>query len=197
MFNAGVSDKKYDTKTLKVKFQIPTAAKDAIYDATKAQEIGVVSCVGIMPMTVWVINPEGQTGRCDTYVDVQNNMGATPKSGNCAIKSSGICFAPNIRNVNLEFGSCAFSIFDTELSYSASLQSTSKKTIIIDNPFKFMINKFCMPLDSFLHIDLAKKNTNYLYGISTFDMVMLSKHILGKEIIKDSFAQQMSWNCVN
>ncbi len=183
-FVADYSDKKYDIKDLKIKIQIPSAAKDATYDATKAKDEAIADCVGIVPVTIWVVNPEGQTERCDTYVDVQNNMGATLT--NCPLQPSGICIMPDVRAVGLDFGKARAINFEKNLSYSETPNGKPSYPFF-DNPFKPNLLKRCVPLNKYFNIDFYDPTENYLAGISTFDLVLLSKHVLGTQILKDSF----------
>jgi hypothetical protein len=188
-FVADASDKKYDIKDLKFKIQIPAASSNAIYDASKAKEVVSVSCVGILPITLWAINPDGETDRCDTYADIQNNMGATPIAGGCQGILSGTCTLPNVKNVSLAFKVGYGNIIsETKLSYS-DVPNGVPTVVFPSQPLIKKTIHNCVPLDKYFNIDFTdfEQKTNPLTGVSTFDLVLMSKHILGVVVIKDTF----------
>jgi hypothetical protein len=150
-------------------------------DGLAARDTIIIGCVGIIPIRLWATDEYGNKDYCDTYIDVQNNMGATPRDGNCiqgepslgyvlsgsVVTSNGKAFekatvviksskAAKDLNVNVNTG-----------SYGTYVQPGADVTCSVS------------------------KNDDPLNGVSTFDLVLISKHILGTQLITDAYAKMI------
>ena len=89
--------------------------------------------------------------------------------------------AQNTQKVSFANDTCLFKTFD--LSYAISDSPTPPNTY---NPLTIM--SLDIPKGKYLHLKLDSKissNTNHLNGVSALDMVLISKHILGTQVINN------------
>ena len=90
--------------------------------------------------------------------------------------------AQTTQKVSFASDTCLFKTFD--LSYVISDSPTPPNTY---NPL--IIMSLDVPKGKYLHLKLDSKissNTNPLNGVSTLDLVLISKHILGTQVINTS-----------
>jgi hypothetical protein len=136
-----------------------------------------VGCVGIVPIRIWAIDAAGNADYCDTYVDVQNNMGATPKEGNCKpVTLVGTKVAGAITTSNGK------ALENTLVTVEASNAANPFKANVATGAFSTLVGTGANVKVT------ADKNDNPLNGVSTFDLVLISKHILGTQTISDKYA---------
>ncbi|MEO6037358.1 MAG: T9SS type A sorting domain-containing protein [Saprospiraceae bacterium] len=123
---------------------------------------------GTQPVELWVIDQAGNADFCETYVIVQDNNGNC--EGNPTLLSAcakSYCTGTGISDVTFEFSGSSNAI----------------------PPFSMFIpgsgNNGCanfpsVPISSNVTIT-PSKDTNPLNGVSTYDLVLISRHILGLE----------------
>ena len=91
--------------------------------------------------------------------------------------------AQNTQKVSFANDTCLFEKFN--LSYIISDSQTPPNTY---NPLTIM--SLDVPKGKYLHLKLDSKissNTNPLNGVSTLDLVLISKHILGTQVISSPY----------
>jgi hypothetical protein len=139
-----------------------------------------IGCTGIVPLRIWAKYPDGNWETCDTYVDVQNNMGATPKNNNC----NQVCSLPgyyikgNIKSVNNKI---IFNAIVKIKSSSLAIGALNYKTLK-DTTYRVLLS----PISN-LEVTTSK-NDDPLNGVSTYDLILLNRHILGNQVITDKYA---------
>ncbi|MFZ4545026.1 MAG: dockerin type I domain-containing protein, partial [Saprospiraceae bacterium] len=139
-----------------------------------------VGCTGIVPIRLWSIDAAGNTDYCDTYVQIQNNMNATPKEGVCpAVTVTGAKISGNVSTSNGK-------VLDNALVAITSGTAANGKVTskVVNGKYEvFVANGSDVKVS-------ADKNDNPLNGVSTFDLVLISKHILGTQMINDVYGKQ-------
>ena len=153
------------------------AAGQAVAPATNMIWVG---CLGIQPIRLWAIDAAGNADFCDTYVQVQNNMNATPKV-------STPCGGP-VNSARSIAGAISTSngkaLENTVVTVESSTAANGKMISgVKTGKYNVMVG-----IGSNVKV-AADKNDNPLNGVSTFDLVLISKHILGTQNISDKFAQ--------
>ena len=117
--------------------------------------------IGTQVINIYVIDEEGNWDFAVTYVIIQDNMGACqivePDNGNMV---AGSIVNPNGENVEL-------------VNVSISGDAQKSVTTGADGQFIFQLTKG----DNYTLT--PEKDVNPLNGVSTFDLVLISKHILG------------------
>ncbi len=182
-FDGGSSDTKYAAKDLTFKIQSPAAAANASYDATKAESSLTFNCVGFKSITLWVGNPAGEWVHCETLVEISNkqNVASIMK---CPYLTIPDCANPDDKKVTLSLpNKCVAPIvgMSTLISDGASANTTTVTTLLQ----KAIYSEFCVPDGKHISFQFKIDNTNPLNGVSTFDMVLISKHILGNQVFKN------------
>jgi subtilisin-like proprotein convertase family protein len=136
----------------------------------------MIDCQGIVPIRLWVVDAAGNADYCDTYVDVQNNMGAT---------------VPNCTPVN-PTGSKLLVVLNTaaalkaQIIKNADVKATTPTGIIAATTSTdgYELNFATTQVPAKIG---AEKNDNPLNGVSTFDLVLMTKHVLATQPITDSY----------
>jgi hypothetical protein len=120
--------------------------------------------LGLQPVEVWAMDLAGNADFCVTYVLVQDNAGNCPQS---AAKVSG--FVVTETPDGLENASIGLSgNSPTQALINLNTLTNDKGAYAFEN----------LPLQSNFTI-LPEKDDNPLNGVSTYDLVLVSKHILG------------------
>lgn len=153
------------------------AAGQAVAPATNMIWVG---CLGIQPIRLWAIDAAGNADFCDTYVQVQNNMNATPKV-------STPCGGPvnSARSIAGAISTSNGKALENTVVTVESSTAANGKMISGVKTGKYNV---LVGIGSNVKV-AADKNDNPLNGVSTFDLVLISKHILGTQNISDKFAQ--------
>lgn len=115
--------------------------------------------IGNQPVQVYVIDEAGNYDFCVTNMQVQDNMGVCPSSGGSVAGK-----------IYTEFG---LAVQDVEVRVE-NIDNTTMMTQSNGN-YAFDVN------GSSNYTILPNKDINFLNGVSTFDLVKITKHILGKE----------------
>ena len=132
------------------------------------------ACVGYQTVALWAKDAAGNWDYCETYVDVQNNMGA-PNVPNC--------------NVTPPTGGKIASTIMTEKSQEVENVMVKLTGAVTNQKYTNLAGKL-----EFLGLS---KTENYtvkpeldkepLNGVSTLDLVLISKHILGVQPLTSAY----------
>lgn len=127
------------------------------------------TCSDIGPnlVTFRVTDKAGNTDMCTTYVEIQDNMGACPDKNGQKAAILGNVVTPANQGVEK---------VDIMIDGTASLITTSN------------VGAFALYKTKGLNYEVKpERNDDPLNGVSTFDIVKLTKHLLGTEIINDPY----------
>ena len=115
--------------------------------------------IGDQPVQVYVIDEAGNFDFCVTNMQVQDNMGVCPSSGGSVAGKIYTEFGLAVQEVEVHVENIDNTVMMTQANgnYAFDVQGSANYTI------------------------LPKKDTDNLNGISTFDLVKITKHILDKE----------------
>ncbi|MEM6318065.1 MAG: T9SS type A sorting domain-containing protein [Bacteroidota bacterium] len=116
--------------------------------------------VGTQSVSIYVVDEAGNYDVVGTYVLVQDNLSACSGIGNAAGMVAGKIVSPNGENVE-----------QVAVSVAGAMQESM--TTGADGTFQFDLNMG----DAYTVTPV--KDMNPLNGVSTFDLVLISKHILG------------------
>jgi hypothetical protein len=141
-------------------FNAPTTV-EGVLDSLPTSVIFDCNYLGTQIVNIYVIDKDNNYDYAATYVQVQDNMNACQNGS----QSGQMMVAGEILNYNGE------SIEGVEVKVSGG--SEEVKTTQSNGHYEFML-----PTDEDYTIT-PEKNTNPLNGVSTFDLVLISKHILG------------------
>ena len=132
------------------------------------------ACVGFQTVALWAKDAAGNWDYCETYVDVQNNMGA-PNVPNCNVappvggKIASTIMTENakeVENVMVKLTGGATKQNYTNLAGKLEFLGLSKTENYTVKP---------------------ELDTNPLNGVSTLDLVLMSKHILGTQPLNSAY----------
>ncbi len=139
-----------------------------------------IGCTGIVPIRLWSIDAAGNADFCDTYVQIQNNMNAVPKEGVCpAVNINGSRISGTVSTSNGNALDNAYVVATTSAGLNGKLTG------------KIISGKYQLLMGNGTDVKLAAdKNDNPLNGVSTYDLVLISKHILGTQNISNMYARQ-------
>ena len=139
-----------------------------------------IGCTGIVPIRLWSIDAAGNADYCDTYVQIQNNMNAVPKDGICpAVTVNGSRVSGTVAT------STGNPLDNALVAVTTSNSPNGKLT------GKILSGKYLMQLSNGADVKIsADKNDNPLNGVSTYDLVLISKHILGTQTISNQYVKQ-------
>jgi Secretion system C-terminal sorting domain/Dockerin type I domain len=175
-FDAGSYDNCPGTLTYKI--QTPAPGANASYDATKALDMATFSCVGLQTVALWVGDAAGNWDYCETYIEVQNNMGA-PNVPNCpTITPTGSKVAAAVKT---EAGNPAKANVTVEATgFKSGIAKWTQANGVTEAVFA--------PANADVKVT-AENNTNPMNGVSTLDLVLISKHILGTQPIVSNYGK--------
>ena len=117
------------------------------------------SHIGTQVIEIWAYDGAGNSDFCETYVIVQDNMNVCPTVGGASMAGA----------VNTEQQEA---VSDVEVSLSG--QTSSSMTTGTDGAYSFEGLEAGMD-----YTVTPQRDGDYLNGVSTFDLVLISKHILG------------------
>ncbi|MFZ4542500.1 MAG: proprotein convertase P-domain-containing protein [Saprospiraceae bacterium] len=182
-FDAGSYDGNNCTATANLKVRIERGtpgfstfslnADNQVILPTAAADMVIIDCKGIVPIRLWVTDAAGNSDYCDTYVQVQNNMGAT--AADCpAVNANGNRVLVTLTTLK------------SQLVKNADVSIELGSGIVAAKPFG---NDYAADIPAgqgSLKVS-AEKNDNPLNGVSTFDLVMMTKHILSLQPITSPY----------
>ncbi len=135
------------------------------------------NCVGAQTVALWVRDAAGNFDYCETYIEIQNNMGA-PNVAACVpgpIPGNKVAGA-----VKTEAGNPA--------TASVSFETTGAANVIKKFSTGGTYGVFYANDNATVKVS-AENDKNPLNGVSTLDLVLISKHILGTQPIASNYAQ--------
>jgi Lamin Tail Domain/Secretion system C-terminal sorting domain len=155
--------------------QVPGPGLNAKYDPTKVQAIGIFDCLGFKNVGLWVSDKYGNWDYCQTYIDVQNNL-KVPNVPLCP--PSNTSASPKIAAyVKTESGNSVNA--DVTTIVNGALPGIKKLT-------SQGVSLFIVPTGSNVKVT-AENDSSPLNGVSTLDLVLMSKHILGVQPITSPY----------
>ncbi len=146
----------YDNCTVKgkLKFSFSSNVNDTMRQYT-------CDSLGQRFIRLWVTDESGNQDYCETYIDVQNNMGACKNGVTQMVAVAGLVKTEEVKeveNVNMN------------ITYAGSVG------IVTDAAGKFLFKS--IPTGTKYKIT-PEKNTNHVNGVSTYDIYLINRHILG------------------
>ncbi len=130
--------------------------------------------LGTQIVELWSIDKAGNAGYCETYIIIQDNDGVCPSDSNSA-KVAGFLLteaANGLEEGSVEITGTGNAI--PSFTYS-SLTGASGKYLF--NAVPLSSNSTVTPL----------KDDNHLNGVSTYDLVLISRHILGIDTLDSPY----------
>ncbi|MFZ4543773.1 MAG: T9SS type A sorting domain-containing protein [Saprospiraceae bacterium] len=175
--DGGSSDNCTEKSKLKYRIQVPAPARGTAYDASKTDSMYIFRCpttgiddssyVRVYPVALWVGDESGNWDFCETVVSVQDNMKICPPVTSILRNVAGIIATNDnkpVENVQLKLKGA------TELN----AKSDASGSFIFNN------------VSSGSYDLIPEKNEFPLNGVSTFDLIMMTKHILGVQQFSSS-----------
>lgn len=149
-----------------VKYSINRAGDPANIDSTGI----VLTCddLGTLVVEIWAWDGAGNADYCETYILVQDNMGSCTPAADVANVSGAIATEEQsaVENVGV----------------SLSGQGSASMNTAADGEYAF--SNLTIGYDYTVTPSL---DGDYLNGVSTFDLVLISKHILGVELLNSPY----------
>jgi hypothetical protein len=131
--------------------------------------------IGSQCVELWSIDAAGNADYCETYVLVQDNLGSC--SGNPSVVVSGALKTEDNEGVE-EANVQLFAIPANGTPVQASTDMTDNQGVYM------FINSLPVGSD---YIVVPEKDDNPLNGVTTYDLVLISKHILGLEPLNSPY----------
>ena len=188
LLDAGSYDPKFAIKNLKIRAQTPAPPTGTPYDPTKASDSLTFSCIGFQNAVLWVGNPDGLWEACPTYVSIQNDFQVKNVPSCTPIKND--CPSPNDKKVKIQFGKQTMDCMGiADFEYLTTATNNPNLSVLKWN--KVLNNSICAANGLFLNVHVINKFTNkaLLNGVSTLDMVLISKHILGTQPLTSKYVK--------
>jgi hypothetical protein len=169
LFNGGSFDNCTPQNKLKYFVQVPAPGAGASFVQGNVDTMYVFSCAnlktgmttGFVSVALWVGDEAGNWDYCETNINIQDNMGACTNNIPIQMKIAG-----SIKTANADM------VEDVTMKLDGAMTSVTST----DKQGKFKFEN----LYSAKNYDLLpSKNTDPLNGVSTLDLVLMSKHILG------------------
>jgi hypothetical protein len=135
-------------------------------DASMVIDCNSILTDGLVPVTLHVTDEVGNTDFCSTFIDVQDPNGA------CGTPTALI--NGRIENENQEL--------IEEVTVTLSDAAGMNLPVITEADGTFQFNYGYGDFDV-----TPEKNINYLNGVTTYDLVLITKHILGLELLDSPY----------
>jgi hypothetical protein len=130
--------------------------------------------LGTQSVELWAIDKAGNADYCETYVIVQDNSGACPNNPNAAKVAGALATEATD---GLSEGS-------VEIAGSSNSVPSFNFTTMSDNAGAYNFNAIPTASNSTI---TPVKDDNPLNGVSTYDLVLISKHILGLQPLNSPY----------
>lgn len=170
-------------KPISQRLEISNCKNPKVFDG-KVPNDSLISLgvMGTSKVRLWAKYTNENWAFCDTKIDVQNNMGA-PSEGNCPIEIDTFN-GQNVVLVRLNGGTCDF--WDKIIKAKVKTSDMSEEKI-----YSLTKGSFKVPIPpnglASLSLSFYAENANPLDGVTTFDIVLIHKHILGIQPINNKF----------
>ncbi len=136
------------------------------------QDSLIISCAdiaanGIVTVEIWVTDEEGNQDFCSTLISVQD--------------PNGVCGVPSALSI---FGEIATENQEAVEDVTVALGGGGLAPLLTEVDGNYIFS----PLEPGGDYSVApEKDMNYLNGVTTFDLVLISKHILGTELLDSPY----------
>ncbi len=177
--DGGSSDNCTPNHKLQFRVQVPAPVQGAAFDISKTDTMYTFRCPTLKPVgdtsthkvytiALWVGDENDNWDYCETVVDVQDNMKMCPAGTSNKTTMAGIIATANnkpVENVNL--------------TLSGDMAETRKS----DKQGAFSFEE--LPVNG--NYDLTPEKNDYpLNGVTTYDLVLMTKHILAVQPLQTS-----------
>ena len=127
--------------------------------------------VGLIPVQIWVTDSDGNQDYCDNVIVLQDNMNVCGNGGGGGL--------PLIGNI--------LSHYDDEPIEGVQVHLTNSGTNDLYTTDGTGMYEFLdLPIGADYTVS-PQKDDDHLNGVTTYDLVMISKHILGTELLNTTF----------
>jgi len=169
-FNVNSSDNCTDKDNLEFRMwhsSLPFEAPTTIEGVLALPSSVALNCdyIGNQPVQVYVIDEAGNYDFCVTNMQVQDNTGVCPSSGGMVAGKIYTEFGTAVQNVEVRVENIDNTTMMTQSNGNYAFDITGSANYTI----------------------LPNKDINILNGVSTFDLVKITKHILQKEIFTSPY----------
>lgn len=124
------------------------------------------SKTGVQGIDLWVRDNEGNSGQCETYVIVQDNLGMCSSD---PVSVAGFLLTEDEAGIEEAFVTMEASHPQIPLSDEMAV-STGTGLFLFQNALPYGSDAVLIPF----------KDDNYTNGVSTYDLVLINQHILGQ-----------------
>ncbi len=128
--------------------------------------------VGVVEVEIWVQDLAGNVSRCETFINIQENQ-----SNNGCPSDNADGAAAIVGQVSTESGAA---IEQVEVALSGNMSSTAMTSVSGNYTFASLEQGYDYTIT-------PQSNAGPLNGVSTFDLVLMSKHILGIELLDSPY----------
>ncbi len=118
---------------------------------------------------LWVTDESGNQDYCDTYIDIQNNMGACTNGPTQMFNVAGKINTEEAKDIE-------------QVSMNITYAGTT--ALVTDATGKFLFKN--IPGGSNYKIT-PEKNINHINGVSTYDVYLINRHILGLQLLPSPY----------
>jgi hypothetical protein len=134
------------------------------------------NCTGPQTVALWIRDAAGNFDYCETYIEVQNNAGA-PNVKACGTVPAGNKVAAAVKTEAGNPATATVAVEATGFANSIKMQTLAglAGTVYTNTGATVKVS--------------AENDKNPLNGVSTLDLVLISKHILGTQPIASNYAQ--------
>jgi Cohesin domain/HYR domain/Secretion system C-terminal sorting domain len=160
ILDAGSYDNCTEKKNLKYSFSA---------NVTDTMRQFTCDSLGLRFIRLWVTDESGNQDYCDTYIDIQNNMGACKGTPTQQLAVGGLIQTEEKSNVEK---------VTTNITFIGSLP------IVTDATGKFLFKN--IPTGGNYTIT-PQKDINHINGISTYDVYLINRHILGLQLLTSPY----------
>jgi Secretion system C-terminal sorting domain len=169
LINANSFDNCTPKNKLKYRLQIPAPGAGATFSTSATDTMVTLSCSnikagetsGFVTVALWVGDEAGNWDYCETFIVIQDNGGGCTNNTPVQMKLSGIIKTANADGVE---------------DVTMKLEGDANVVTGTDKQGFFQFNSVTTKKDYHL---TPSKNIDPLNGVSTLDLVFISKHILG------------------
>ncbi len=133
--------------------------------------------VGTQPVEIWAIDLAGNASFCETFVDIQDNFGNCGPNTNSMVSVAGVLkteAGAGLEEANVELEGTPPNAMPPMTAFKLSNTAGS---YMFSNVLPLASNYTVTPT----------KDDNHLNGVTTYDLALISKHILGIEPLSSPY----------